>query len=237
MTRLDRFISYLQEQCNNRSIYVWGAQGQAACAITESFIKSREKSATNAGRAIAYWKKQMAAGYGDVLRAFDCSGLGMYWLQNTMGLYKSDMSADGMMGTCTKISRDGLRRGDWVFRVNGKGKATHIGYVADDALHVIEAKGRDDGVVKRALTDNGKTYWNAYGRPAIFAGDPNGQAASACPPTVLKLTSPPMRGSAVEELQTALTHLGYPCGAIDGICGEKTIRGIAAFIKAHGYAV
>ncbi len=79
---LKPFLDYLEEQVRNHSIYVWGAQGQQGSAITEKWIKRRETSDTNYQRAVAFWKKQCEAGYGDVLRAFDCSGLGMYYLQN-----------------------------------------------------------------------------------------------------------------------------------------------------------
>ena len=175
MNTLTAFLRYLEEQHANGSIYVWGAQGQTKPVITEAWIKKRETSDANADRAIALWKKQTANGYGEVLRAFDCSGLGMYWLQTLKGVYQSDLSANGMLGKCARITRAELKRGDWVFRVYtsgaNKGKVYHIGYVADDALHTIEAKGRDDGVVKRALNASGASYWNAYGRPAVFRAE------------------------------------------------------------------
>ena len=82
--KLNEFISYLQEQVNNHSIYVWGAQGQTG--ITEDWIRKKETSKANGDRAVAYWKKQVNAGYGKTLRAFDCSGLGMYFLQNLSGI-------------------------------------------------------------------------------------------------------------------------------------------------------
>ena len=95
---LKTFLDYLEEQVANHSIYVWGAQGQQGSAITEKCIKRRETSETNYQRAIAFWKKQCEAGYGDVLRAFDCSGLGMYWLQNVSGILKYDHNAHGLYG-------------------------------------------------------------------------------------------------------------------------------------------
>ena len=76
--KLNEFLAYLDEQAANHSIYVWGAQGQTGSQITEDWIRKRESSAANAEAAISFWKKQCEAGYGDVLRAFDCSGLGMY---------------------------------------------------------------------------------------------------------------------------------------------------------------
>lgn len=83
---LREFIEYLQEQVVNHSVYVWGAQGQLGPAVNERWIRQVETSEANANRAIAFWRKQVDAGFGDVLRAFDCSGLGMYWLQNVKGI-------------------------------------------------------------------------------------------------------------------------------------------------------
>lgn len=100
MNNLKTFLDYLHEQVKNHSIYVWGAQGQQGAAITEAWIKRRETSDANYKRAVAFWKKQCAAGYGDVLRAFDCSGLGMFWLQNVSKILKSDCNAHGLYGKC-----------------------------------------------------------------------------------------------------------------------------------------
>lgn len=240
MTNLEAFIEYLLEQVRNHSIYVWGAQGQDAATISESWIRRRETSTDNANRAIAFWQKQVDAGYGDVLRAFDCSGLGMYFLQNLQGLYKNDMSSNSMMGKCATLKRGDVQRGDWVFRTytsgSSKGKAYHIGYIVDDALNVVEAKGRDDGVVTRHI-DAQKSYWNAYGRPEVFAAEieDGGTTPDPIPPgaTVLHITSPLMRGDAIKHVQQGLNGLGYDCGTADGICGEQTMQGVRAFAAAH----
>lgn len=163
MSYLAKFIAYLNEQVQDHSIYVWGAQGQKGNAVTEAWIRRRETSEANANRAIAFWKKQVEAGFGNVLRAFDCSGLGVYFLMENK-LLGYDTTAHGLMGKCDKITRDKLRIGDFVFKVNSSGRATHIGYVVDNELNVIEAKGRDYGVIKRPM-DKG---WNAYGRPPYW---------------------------------------------------------------------
>ncbi len=162
---LREFIEYLNEQVKNHSVYVWGAQGQLGPAVNERWIRQVEPSEANANRAIAFWRKQCDAGFGDVLRAFDCSGLGMYWLQNVKGLLRYDLSAHGMYNKCVKITKDRLRVGDFVFKVDKTGRATHIGYVVDTELNVIEARGRDAGVIKLPLTGN---TWNAYGRPPFW---------------------------------------------------------------------
>lgn len=165
MNNLKAFLDYLHEQVRNHSIYVWGAQGQQGATITEAWIKRRETSDANYKRAVKFWKKQCDAGYGDVLRAFDCSGLGMYWLQNVSKILKSDCNAHGLYGKCKKLKKADLRVGDFVFKINSIGRATHIGYVADTDINVIEALGRDAGVVKRPLS---KGNWNGFGRPPFW---------------------------------------------------------------------
>ena len=241
---LKEYIEYLEGEVKNHSIYVWGGQGQKAPTITEAWIKSRETSSSNAKRAIAYWKKQVAAGYGEKLKAFDCSGLGMYWLQNVAGISKTDMTAQGMKGKCRMIERGELRKGDWVFRVytsgSSKGRAYHLGYVVDDELRVIEAKGRDDGVVKRTLNASGAGYWNAYGRPSYFEEEIEAEAAEPIELVVsrlLKYTSPYMKGEDVKQLQRALNNAGCECGSVDGIFGKNTRDAVKAYQKLKGLKV
>lgn len=215
---LNKFISYLEEQVRNHSVYVWGGQGEQGNKINEAWIRKRENSTANAQRAIAFWRKQVLAGYGDVLRAFDCSGLAVYFLQKE-GLLSSDTTADGLLRRCARISQSDLRRGDFVFKVDAKGKAYHVGYVVDDALNVIEAQGRDAGVIKSPLKG-----WNAYGRPPFFnAEKPKNR--------VLKIASPYLHGNDVKELQTVLKKKGYSVGKIDGVFGTLAHKAVRRFQK------
>jgi len=168
-----------------------------------------------------YWKKQVKAGYGDRLRAFDCSGLGVYFLlQND--LLKADTTADGLMKLCARVSAAELRPGDFVFRAYDSGKAYHIGYVVDSALNVVEAKGRDAGVVKGPFKG-----WNVCGRPPFW---------STAKSRVLMLTSPYMKGSDVLALQKALAGKVYPIGKLDGIFSPETDRALRAFQAGAGLA-
>ena len=217
------FVTYLKKEAENGSIYVWGAQGESD--ISESWIKKKETSTENANRAIKLWKKRVNAGYKNI-RAFDCSGLGMYYLQNIAGAYSSDANANTLMNDkCSKITkRSALKKGDWVFRVNSSGRAYHIGYIVTDDLQVIEAKGRDDGVVKRGIDASGSSYWNAYGRPKIFDIEADWTVSR-----LLKKTSPMMRGADVSELQRRLKAAGCDCGEIDGIFGKKTRNAVKAY--------
>ncbi|MDR0840647.1 MAG: C40 family peptidase [Christensenellaceae bacterium] len=175
--RIAAFIDYLRARVG--CIYVWGAQGESD--ISEAWIRKRETSEENASRAIAFWKKQAAKGISP-LYAYDCSGLIVRFLQDS-GLAKQDLSSRGLYAACLPLlTRDALSPGDLVFRHDGQ-KIYHVGtYIG--AGQVVEAKGRDDGVVQRALDASGPSYWNRYGRLKLFASEGTPPAPPA-PPTAL----------------------------------------------------
>ena len=87
---------------------------------------------------------------------------------------------------------------------------------------VIEAQGRDAGVVMRLLSYGG---WTHQGRHPALAED--------TAPTVFRLTSPMMHGENVKLMQAALNACGYDCGKADGICGKATMTAVKAFATAH----
>ena len=208
------FTTYLNEQVKNHSIYVWGAQGQKKPTITREWIRRREKTKRNADRAIAHWEKEVRLGYGDVLRAFDCSGLGCYYfLKHDM--IDHDLNADGLRKISDRIDRSEVREGDMAFRMSG-GRAVHVGY-AIDRDRVIEAKGRDVGVVESRISG-----WDCFGRPPFWSS------------RELRLTHPYMRGGDVRELQIALKDKGFDPGQTDGVFGKKTERAVKRFQKSCG---
>ena len=221
MGNLDIFINYLETQVKNHSIYVFGAQGEGYPTITESWIRKMETTPKNAQRAIDHWHKECALGYEKVLKAFDCSGLGMYELHILFGF--ADMTADSMYRKlCKQITKAQLKRGDWVFKRNSVGKVTHVGYVVDDKLNVIESQGRDAGVVRRALSKGG---WNLYARPECFRAEIEDEWIA---------TRPLHRGCVgddVKELQKRLIERGFSCGSkgIDGDYGKRTEAAVRAY--------
>lgn len=219
--KIDDFIAYLTSHLGDA--YVWGAQGERVDnrADLEKWVRRKETSRANAERALAYIKKAVKT----PLYAFDCSGLIIHWLRDIKGLIDGDTSAAGLYRQCTQRGKLGAWRmdpGDLVFRYSfAKGKMGHVGvYVGNDM--VIEAKGRDYGVVNLHLSFGG---WTHQGRHPALAED--------TAPIVFRLTSPMMRGDNVKAMQTALNACGYGCGKADGICGKATMAAIRAFATAH----
>ena len=232
---LDKFIELLENEVKNKSIYVWGGNGESYPVVNEDWIERHETNITNAKRAITLYKKAVATGYEKQLKAFDCSGLGYYCLKR-LGLQKTDINANGFKGKCEKIKKEQLTKGCFVFKVNASGRAYHIGYVVDDNLNVIEAKGRDDGVVKRPLN---KGDWNYYGIPSYFKDEINTITANETYifKRLLKKKTPLIKGEDVKILQAKLNDLGFDCGKVDGAYGNKTATAVKAYQKANNLTV
>ena len=166
---LSEFIQYLIDQIGE--CYVYGAQHLKLTPENyESVIHKKEDGrgkypdgTTYADASIAYCKKLFDKGV-EVLYAYDCSGLGMYFIQNVKHLW-NDCTADMMMSRCVDItSNDPPKTGWWVFKCNKQGKATHIGYMIDDS-YLMEAKGRKYGVVRTKFR---KSEWTQWGIPKCF---------------------------------------------------------------------
>ena len=91
-------------------------------------------------------------------------------------LIKKDMSSRGLYSACEKLNdRSRLAPGDLLFRHDGN-RIHHVGAYIGCGL-VIEAMGRDDGVVLNCLDSNGAGYWNRYGRLPALGG---GETAEVC---------------------------------------------------------
>ena len=219
--KIDDFIAYLTSHLGDA--YVWGAQGERVDnrADLEKWVRRKETSRREADRALAYIKKAAKT----PLYAFDCSGLIIQWLRDIRGLIDSDTNAQGLYRQCKQQGKLGvwqMQPGDLVFRYSfAVGKMGHVGVYVGNGM-VIEAQGRDAGVVMRHLSYGG---WTHQGRHPALAED--------TAPTIFRLTSPMMRGETVKLMQAALTACGYDCGKADGICGKATMTAVKAFATAH----
>ena len=159
---LTEFNTYLVHQIGEP--YLWGGQHTKLTPTTyKDIIYKKETSEENAERVIAYCNKLFDLGAAELF-AYDCSGLGMYFLQNEKHIFSHDLNANRMMQNCEIV--DEPKCGYWVFRLND-GKATHIGYMVTDT-EVIHAKGRDKGVCRERYV---KSYWHRVGKPNCIEFD------------------------------------------------------------------
>ena len=219
--KVKEFLAYLESHIGDA--YVWGAQGERVDnrADLEKWVRRKETSRREADRALAYIKKATKT----PLYAFDCSGLIIHWLRDIKGLIDHDTNAQGLYKQCKQQGKLGawqMQPGDLVFRYSfTKGKMGHVGVYVGNGM-VIEAKGRDYGVVNLHLSFGG---WTHQGRHPALAED--------TAPTVFRLTSPMMHGENVKLMQAALNACGYDCGKADGICGKATMTAVKAFATAH----
>lgn len=169
---LNEFYKYCKQfYGENRTIvgiYVSGGQGETEPKLCDKWISRMEQDLANRQRAIvAYHKAQENLKPRQTIRAFDCSGLIMYFLQNQKGI-SDDRTARGIYSTlCTPIQADMLYPGDLVFRADASGKIVHCGIVlpeVDNKMYpILESKGRDYGVVCSFFRP-GSGAWNRYGR-------------------------------------------------------------------------
>lgn len=225
------FLKYLESHVG-KSIYVWGGQGEDLSALTETKIKEMETSTANANRAIKLWTKRKGV---KGAKAFDCSGLIMYYLCNLKGIY-NDMTANDLKNKCTMISKSQLMAGDLVFKCYASGHAYHMGVYT--GTKVIEAQGRDLGVVERDISANG---WNKYGRPSFYSDVPTTTTTGSVTVNTI-VVKRGVKGEPVKALQALLKAFGYTDGSgkaleIDGSCGSKTVAAIKKFQTAKGIAV
>ena len=178
---LNEFYKYCNQFCGENpsvlGIYVSGGQGETEPKLSDKWIGRMEQDTTNRTRALNFYHKtQKKLKPGQLIRAFDCSGLIMYFLQNRKGI-SDDRTAHGIYTTlCTPIQPEMLYPGDLVFRTNSSGRIVHCGIVVkvgngfadgNGLASILESRGRDYGVVISHLTSR----FNAYGRPRIWATD------------------------------------------------------------------
>ena len=206
---MSEFIDYLKEQLG--SIYVWGAQGENVLAqpnprewIYDMEKKSNSSAATierNTERAYNLFLKRKAEGMNPI-RAYDCSGLVVKFLLDK-GLIAYDMTAQYIYNKCDVKLDNPEQAGDFVFHYSTDSKKiTHIGVFIGNGK-VIEAKGRDDGVVE---TNIGSYSWNRFGR--LTALEPY-LKDEPVEPMSLAVCKPVLSGDAYAKMQEALNALGY----------------------------
>lgn len=231
MSRVTGFIEYLESHVGD--MYVWGAQGQQVDSMSDPYawIERRETSDTNYNRAVKFMEKAEKR----PLYAFDCSGLIVHYISDIKHWMKGDTNAQGLYRMCGEnrgyAGKTPMCAGDLVFKYSESSKKmVHVGVYVGDG-YTIEAKGRDDGVCKRKLSDGNWTHW---GRLAMLRQEEEKEEVKVR--KTITLTTPMMRGDDIKALQTALNALGYNAGDADGIAGKNTIAAIQRFAGDYANA-
>lgn len=230
------YLEYLEQQVD-RAIYVRGAQGENLLAMTDArgwirnmetvrrsdYAQHVEEYNRNADRAIALYEQRLAAGVSP-LRAFDCSGLTLYYADEH-ALVNKDYTASGIYAKlCNKLDGPAVIRGQLIFKASdGRPSGiTHMGtYIGNGQL--IESRGRDYGVIMRAYNPDEWTFAGEWPALMVCCADPQ-------PITAL------MNGDIMRAVQSALNAAGYVDAdnhplEVDGKFGRKTEAALEQLVR------
>ena len=153
---IDKMVYYALQQVHHGSPYVWGGQGQKLKSFKLMELVEMETSSENAQRVVNYVYKNRTS-IDSLARIFDCSGLVCKAMEYAkLAPSGFDMTANGLYLKYDKKSIIKRERGNLIYKLNNAGVAVHVGIVYDYD-YVIEAKGRDYGVVKSKIDSS----WNA----------------------------------------------------------------------------
>lgn len=159
MTKAEKIVYYAEQQVHHGSIYLWGGQGEKVKTLTLIKVCQMENSADNAARVVKYVYNNRL-NMDSKAKAYDCSGLVCKSLEYAKVVASGfDTNAQGLYLKYDKIAIGKRRMGDLVYKFSN-GTATHVGIVFNEN-YVIEAKGRDYGVVKTKFDSS----WTGCNRP------------------------------------------------------------------------
>lgn len=157
MNKREKALYFCRNQVKNNSIYLWGGSGEKVKSLTAKKICTMETSEDNAKRVMAeIWKRVKNNTLTKHTKAYDCSGLQIKALQYAGVLPKGyDDTANGLLNYFDKINMKDIQAGDLIFKCYENGKAYHVAmYTGDGKGVIIEAQGRDKGVVESVIDSN-----------------------------------------------------------------------------------
>lgn len=220
---MSEFIDYLYKQVN-KAIYVWGAQGDNLTEMDDpiSWIIDSETNTVNANRAIALYQKRKREGVDPIL-AFDCSGLIVYFLYDLKHAIPGDRNTKGLYAMSKKLASP-KNPGDlvWYSKTGKPEDISHVGvYVGNGS--VIEAKGRDDGVIETKLTDRTWTFAGHLLQLDQYLVDEEHPS--------FKVESPMKQGDIYYDLQKVLKNAGYLPTTPNGIWGRNSYNALKSLCE------
>lgn len=230
--------------------YIWGGYGEKLC--TPAFRKERA-NAYPAQKANIYNNCPVLSGKQSTCsgckwngkQAYDCAQLTRYACK--AGGQELCSGANGQW-TKTKWAAKGTiatlpdEPGVILYHANSSGTMTHTG-VHLGGGYAEEARAAKYGVVKTANRNRTWTHWAAL--PGVLSEESTVVSKPTSTPTQTKPTEAKIvvielntlrkgsKGQEVKTLQRLLNSMGYACGAVDGIFGDKTSVAVKAFQKAE----
>ena len=156
-----KFINAAKKEVENNSLYLWGGQGEhVLTSYTPAAIIKRETTRENAARVLRKLSTLLGSNSMAEAKYFDCSGLVIYILMNVLGLIDKDYTAAGIYSElCKPIKAEDIKGADLAFK-RENGRITHVAIIVDE-LYIVEARGRDYGVVMRPFSVK---EFNCFGR-------------------------------------------------------------------------
>lgn len=159
MDRLDKALYYARKQVEHCGVYVWSGQGEKLRKLSSLKLAQMESSAENAARVQRFIFTHQNQ-FDKNTKIYDCSGLVVMSLIYA-GVLKAgeDLTAQQLYRRFNKVNIKNRTTGDLLFK-GGPDTITHVG-IAISPTEIIEAKGRDYGVV---ISDIDAT-WERAARP------------------------------------------------------------------------
>ena len=237
MATRKEYCAIINRMYDNHGIYVGGANGELVNSLKlpdyrrleNSYGGTEQEINKNIARDLRFVAKCVENGYNmEKSQAADCSGLEVSALQECGIIPQgADYRAREFQKMSKPVKLDSLMEGDFVF--NKDSESSHMATYVGDGM-VVEARGRDYGIVKRSVNAGG---WKVGGRMDWFESD--------IPPLTRNLKyikGDRMKGEDVRECKEQLCAKGYlKAKYVDNIFGKHTDKAVRKFQEDNGLTV